>query len=115
MNKKLPFLAVAGLMLSSNVLADMAGIEVGAYQWSPDYSGVLAVDDGSNEGTELNLEDDLGYADEDHNIIWASIEHPVPFIPNFKITSYFSKKLHEESIFLQNLAPFVFVHSQKSN
>ncbi|MEP1741901.1 MAG: TIGR04219 family outer membrane beta-barrel protein [Kangiellaceae bacterium] len=87
MNKKLPFLAVAGLMLSSNVLADMAGIEVGAYQWSPDYSGVLAVDDGSNEGTELNLEDDLGYSDEDHNIIWASIEHPVPFIPNFKMVS----------------------------
>ncbi len=87
MNKKLSFLAVAGLMLSANASADMAGIEVGAYQWSPDYSGVLAVDDGSDEGTELNLENDLGYSDEDHNIIWASVEHPVPFLPNFKMVS----------------------------
>ncbi len=87
MNKNLSFLAIAGLLLSSNAAADVAGIEVGAYQWSPDYSGVLAVDDGSDEGTELNLEDDLGYSDEDHNIIWASVEHPLPFVPNFKMVS----------------------------
>jgi len=87
MNKKLPYLAIAGLMFSSYVQADAAGIEVGAYQWSPDYSGFIAVDDGSNIGTELNLETDLGYADDDHNVIWASLEHPVPFIPNFKIVS----------------------------
>jgi outer membrane protein len=87
MNKKLTFLSIAGLIFSATASADMAGIEVGAYQWSPDYSGALAVDDGSDEGTDLNLEDDLGYSDEDHNIIWASIEHPVPFIPNFKLVS----------------------------
>lgn len=87
MNKKTSALAIAGLMLSSTYAqADMAGIEVGAYQWSPDYSGYIAVN-GSSSGTELNLVDDLGYTDEDHNIIWASVEHPLPFIPNFKIVS----------------------------
>ncbi|MBV1907780.1 MAG: TIGR04219 family outer membrane beta-barrel protein [Kangiellaceae bacterium] len=88
MNKTLPFLAVAGLMMTSTYAqADMAGIEVGAYQWSPDYTGHIAVDDGSTSGSELDLETDLGYADDDHNVIWASLEHPVPFLPNFKIVS----------------------------
>jgi outer membrane protein len=87
MNKKLPFVAIAGFLFSSFVQADAAGIEVGTYQWSPDYSGRIAVDDGSQAGTELNLEDDLGFSDEDHNVIWASLEHPVPFLPNIKIVS----------------------------
>lgn len=87
MNKKLPFVAAAGFLFSSFVQADVAGIEVGAYQWTPDYSGLIAVDDGSQAGTELNLSDDLGFSDDEHNVIWASLEHPVPFIPNIKIVS----------------------------
>jgi len=87
MLKKLSIFAIASLTFSSYVQADVAGIEVGAYQWTPDYSGFIAVDDGITTGTELNLENDLGFSDEDHNIIWASIEHPVPFLPNFKLVS----------------------------
>lgn len=88
MNKTIPLLAIAGLMFTSSyVQADAAGIEVGAYQWTPDHTGLIAVDDGSTAGSELNLESDLGYSDEDHNVIWASLEHPLPFIPNFKIVS----------------------------
>ena len=87
MIKKLSLLALAGLSFSSLVQADVAGIEVGAYQWTPDYSGVISVDDGSQQGTELNLENDLGFSEADHNIIWASLEHPIPFLPNFKLVS----------------------------
>ncbi len=87
MLKKSSLLALVALSFSSIAQADMAGIEIGTYQWTPDYSGVLAVDDGATEGTSLNIQDDLGFTDEDHNIIWASFEHPVPFIPNFKIVS----------------------------
>ena len=87
MLKKLTILAIAGLTLSSYTQADTAGIEVGAYQWTPDYSGVFAVDDDNQLGTSLDIQDDLGFTDEDHNIIWVSLEHPVPFIPNIKIVS----------------------------
>jgi len=86
MKKLLPCIA---LTLSSIALvplaqADMAGIEVGTYQWSPDYIGTLSAD-GELTGTTVNLEDDLGFGDENHNVVWASLEHPLPFIPNFKM------------------------------
>jgi len=87
MLKKLSALTIASLTFASYVQADAAGIEIGAYQWTPDYSGFVAVDDGTQMGTELDLEDDLGFSDDDHNVIWASLEHPVPFLPNFKIVS----------------------------
>jgi len=87
MNKTFPFLVGAGFLFSSYAQADIAGIEVGAYQWTPDYSGVIAVDNGAQTGTQLDIENDLGFTDDSHNIIWASVEHPVPFIPNFKLTS----------------------------
>jgi outer membrane protein len=87
MLKKLSLLSIIGLSLSSYVQADTAGIEIGAYQWTPDYSGVMSVDNGNQLGTSLNIQDDLGFTDEDHNIIWVSLEHPVPFLPNVKIVS----------------------------
>ncbi len=85
MLKKLSILAIAGLTLSSYAQADTAGFEIGAYQWTPDYSGVFAVDNGNQLGTSIDIRDDLGFTDENHNIIWVSLEHPVPFLPNFKI------------------------------
>jgi len=87
MNKTFPLLAGVGFLFSSLAQADMAGIEVGAYQWTPEYSGFIAVDNDAQTGTQLDIENDLGFTDEGHNIIWASVEHPVPFIPNFKLVS----------------------------
>ena len=87
MNKTLPILAGAAFLLSPIVQADTAGIEVGAYQWTPEYSGLIAVDHNTQAGTQLDIENDLGFTDEGHNIAWASIEHPIPFIPNFKLVS----------------------------
>jgi len=87
MNKTFPLLVGIGLLFSPLAQADMAGIEVGAYQWTPEYSGFIAVDNGAQTGTQLDIENDLGFTDEGHNIVWASVEHPVPFIPNFKLVS----------------------------
>ena len=75
------------LSVSSIVYADTAGLEVGAYQWQPEYSGFIAVDATSQNGTRLDLENDLGLTDDSHNIVWASLEHPVPFLPNIKLVS----------------------------
>lgn len=85
--KKLTLMAAALIALSPIVQADTAGFEIGGYQWTPDYSGNVAVNDGSQQGTNLDLEDDLGFSDDSHNVIWLSLEHPLPFLPNFKLVS----------------------------
>jgi len=87
MIKKLSLTVIAGLSLCSVAQADTAGIEVGAYQWTPDYSGSISVDDGTQSGTTLDIQNDLGFTDDTNNIFWVSLEHPVPFLPNFKLVS----------------------------
>ena len=87
MTKKQSLLAGIALILSPMTYADTAGIEIGGYQWQPEYSGLIAVDTTAQQGTQLDLEQDLGFTDESHNVIWASLEHPVPFLPNFKLVS----------------------------
>jgi len=87
MLKKLSLAILASLSLSSIVQADVAGIEIGAYQWTPDYTGFVAVSDATSTGTQLNVVNDLGFSNGNHNIVWASIEHPIPLIPNIKVVS----------------------------
>ncbi len=87
MFKKLTIATLISLSLSSVVQADTAGIEVGGYQWTPDYTGIISVDSSSQDGDTLNLVDDLGFTDDSHNVVWASLEHPIPFLPNFKLVS----------------------------
>jgi outer membrane protein len=67
--------------------ADIAGFEVGAYNWTPDYKGTMSASSDGSEGTTIDMQDDLGFSDDSHNIIWFSLEHPVPVIPNIKIVS----------------------------
>jgi len=80
-------LAIASIALLQTAQADVAGIEVGGYQWTPDYKGTLASDSAALGGTSIDIKNDLGYSDDSLNILWASLEHPVPFLPNFKIVS----------------------------
>jgi len=86
--KKQLGLFTACLMASiSSAQADILGFEVGAYQWKPDYSGIFASDEGNDTIDRIDLENDLGYSDESHNILWFSLEHPVPILPNIKVVS----------------------------
>jgi len=87
MKKILGTLALASIALIQIARADIAGFEVGAYQWTPDYSGTLASDSAGPTGTSIDIENDLGFSDESHSVIYASLEHPVPFLPNVKIVS----------------------------
>ena len=82
MINKQTLVAIVGLTLAPFASADMAGIEVGAYQWNPDYTGSI-----TSSGEGIDLVDDLGYSDDTHNVVWASLEHPIPVIPNIKIVS----------------------------
>lgn len=87
MKKLLGIFAIASFASIPAVQADIAGFEVGGYQWKPDYDGTLVSTEGTVIGSNIDLQSDLGFSDESHNIIWASLEHPVPMLPNFKIVS----------------------------
>jgi len=86
MNKITPVVSVVALLLSAPLQADFIGVQIGASSWTPDYSGDFSLD-GSSSGTTIDIEDDLGFDDESHSSVWIKIEHPVPVLPNIKITS----------------------------
>lgn len=85
MNKPMSLVASVLLLSSTSAIADTVGFELGTYKWTPDYSGEITGDDALLAGDTISLENDLGFSDEDHQITWLAIEHPVPFIPNFKV------------------------------
>jgi len=87
MKKLLGVFAVVGISSIPVAQADTAGFEIGGYQWNPDYKGFIVSDEGAIAGSQIDLQDDLGYTDEDHNVLWVSIEHPIPVLPNIKIVS----------------------------
>jgi len=72
----------ATLILSTQVQADVVGFQVGTDSWTPDYSGSI-----SSGPDTIDFEDDLGFDDESHSLLWLKLEHPVPVIPNIKIVA----------------------------
>ena len=82
--KKILFTATTVVMLSQPIMADflvLGNIDVGAVQWSPSIKGQVQY-----VGEIIDVEKDLGYTSSiQSNYFWATIEHPVPFLPNLKI------------------------------
>ncbi len=74
--------SIAGLLLLTQILsADFIGLEIGGAQWNPTISGTVQYN-----GEDIDIEKDLGYNDNiQSNYFWASLEHPLPFLPNAKI------------------------------
>lgn len=66
---------LAGLATASH--ADTIGFRVGAYQWQPDYEGSVR-----SGGESVDLEQDLGFSDDDASVVFLALEHPVPLLPN---------------------------------
>jgi len=85
MKKLLGSITLAAMAFIPQAQADVAGFEIGTYKWTPDYKGTLASDTDLIDGTNIDIQQDLGFSDDSHNIIWASLEHPVPFLPNVKL------------------------------
>ena len=80
MKKNIVLLSLSAILaLSAN--SDTFGLEAGAAYWGAETTG-----DFNYKGSNTDLEKDLGYGDKKNtNFIWASFEHPIPFIPNIKI------------------------------
>ena len=65
--------------------ADAIGIQAGAASWSYDISGSVRykTDVSSND---IDVNDDLGYDDDSLGFIYVMLDHPLPMIPNVKIS-----------------------------
>lgn len=79
---------VCSLALSLGLLfqtanADTLGFRIGGGIWQPDASGTFR-----RGGTEnIDLKNDLYLKDgEDQNYVYALLEHPIPLIPNIKLS-----------------------------
>ena len=68
------------LTLSTMASADVAGIYAGANRWNYDIDG-----DVRSVGNNVSLTNDLGLSDDDSNILYLALEHPIPLLPNIKI------------------------------
>lgn len=78
--KKTLLSTVTIFTLTTVTNADFIGAEVGYSIWNTSLSGNI------QKGGSLNFENDLGYNNSEVNgFIWAYIDHPLPFLPNFKI------------------------------
>lgn len=80
MLKLIKIMTFSGMLMVSNVYADTAGIFAGVGQWKLDPSGTVA-----NGTDQVNLVTDLGLNKDNQNNYFVAIEHPLPFLPNFKI------------------------------
>lgn len=84
MNKKW----VTGLsmfLLAGSAAADTIGVEVGGAYWQYDISGSVRYQS-SNPADTIDVNQDLGYDDDGTNFYYIAIEHPVPVLPNIRIT-----------------------------
>lgn len=72
-------ISLAGLGMAS---ADTLGFRVGGGVWQPDVSGTFR-----HGGGDIDLDTDLNLQDgENQSYVYAFFEHPVPLIPNLKIS-----------------------------
>jgi outer membrane protein len=70
----------SALLLTSFASADFIGAEVGAAGWYPSLSGNIKY-----KGDSIEYENDMGFDADVSTYFWATIEHPVPLIPNLKL------------------------------
>lgn len=75
--KVIVLFSVLVMFAQSVVAGNLLEVKIGS--WKPDYSGDIGV-----SGNEVTF-DELGYDDFDHDIIMATLRHPVPLVPNVQM------------------------------
>ncbi|AOE49234.1 TIGR04219 family outer membrane beta-barrel protein [Kangiella sediminilitoris] len=68
------------LVASGTASADFIGLYAGTENWNYDAEGII-----STGGGDIDLNQDLGFSDNDDNTYYVAFEHPVPFLPNVKV------------------------------
>ncbi len=76
-------LSVTSASIASQTLqADtFFGVYVGAGFWQNQYSGTF-----TEGGSPIDVESNLNFEDENNNFVYAAIEHPIPLIPNVRLS-----------------------------
>ncbi|MGB5297241.1 MAG: TIGR04219 family outer membrane beta-barrel protein, partial [Thiogranum sp.] len=76
---------LAALLIPALSAADTLGVKVGANYWKYDISGTARykTKDSSNN---IDVNKDLGYDDGSLGHYYISLEHPIPLLPNVKIS-----------------------------
>jgi len=78
-------LVLAALLLSAAAGADLLGVSIGANYWNYDISGTVRYQT-SNAANDIDVNRDLGYNDGNLGYYYIRLEHPVPFLPNVRIS-----------------------------
>jgi outer membrane protein len=83
--KKLLSLTCATLLtLPAVSSADVLSFAIGGGIWQEDPSGYFR-NVGAGDPTDVNVKDDLFWKEEDQGYWFATLEHPVPILPNVRI------------------------------
>lgn len=70
------------LMATTQAQADtILGIYAGVGSWNAGTDGVF-----SSDGDNIDVASDLGFDSEQQNFLYAALEHPIPFLPNIKLS-----------------------------
>lgn len=70
------------LMATTATQADtILGIYAGVGSWNASPDGVF-----SSQGNNIDVESDLGFDSDQQNFLYAALEHPIPFLPNIKLS-----------------------------
>lgn len=77
--KKIALAVTLASILSTNAQADALGIYLGGHVWDNQASGVF----GDNGGSQI----DFNLADETQNSFYIAFEHPLPLIPNVRVST----------------------------
>jgi outer membrane protein len=72
-------------LVSPFVQADNIKAEAGAYRWSYDISGSVRFESDSSSD-DIDVNDDLGYNDDSQNSYYLTFEHPLPVLPNVRVS-----------------------------
>lgn len=80
--KKILIASLIYLFLPVTAQADAISIRIGANAWQQNFSGDAQ---SGNSGDNINVEDDLGFDDDDGFQGYISIEHAVPMVPNILV------------------------------
>jgi outer membrane protein len=80
--KKLLIASVISLCLPVAAQADALGLRIGVNAWQQNFSGDAK---SGLAGDKIDIEDDLGFDDDDGFQGYISFEHPIPIIPNILV------------------------------
>ncbi len=75
----------AAFLLPSLAGADLLGVRVGASYWDYDIAGTVRYQT-KNDANDIDVNKDLGYDSGELGFYYIAFEHPVPFLPNVKIS-----------------------------